>query len=247
MKIALISAPFRNGDTEYNIRMMTKWIAQANHAGADMAVFGESALQGFDALSWDWEKDLRTAETVNSEHCERLMKAAEKYKMTVSFGFFERDMDRIFSSQMTIGKDGSVLDVFRRVSAGWKTEKADEHYREGNGFSCFEFMGKHIAVALCGDLWYEEHVCHIAKLQPDAVIWPVYCDYDADEWNVSVKYEYAQQVKEISAPVLWVNPYCADESKMSDSQAVGGAAQFQHGQVIAEHAAGTYGMLIAEI
>lgn len=247
MKIALISAVFKNGKTEENIRVMTECIIQASNAGADMAVFGESAMQGFDALVWEYQKDVKTAMPANSDGCMQLMNTSKQYEIAVSFGFFERVDDAIYSSQITIGKDGRILDVFRRVSEGWKTEQADAHYREGSGFSCFEFMGKRFAVALCGDLWYDEHVLDIAKLHPDIVLWPVYCDYDADEWNSAIKHEYAQQVKDLYAHVLWVNPFCGDEGEIDAPCAVGGGAHFKQGTIVAEHAAGTPDMLIVEI
>ena len=50
MQIALFSALVRNKDIPHNLAAMTAAIAQAAADGADLVVFGESTLQGFDCL-----------------------------------------------------------------------------------------------------------------------------------------------------------------------------------------------------
>ena len=49
MKIALASAPVRNGDIEFNLRSMLDSM-RACAGNAELILFGESVLQGFDAL-----------------------------------------------------------------------------------------------------------------------------------------------------------------------------------------------------
>ena len=48
MQIALSSAPVKNKDIPHNLAAMTAALAQAAADGADLVVFGESTLQGFD-------------------------------------------------------------------------------------------------------------------------------------------------------------------------------------------------------
>ncbi|MBE5777162.1 MAG: carbon-nitrogen hydrolase family protein [Clostridiales bacterium] len=245
MKIALISAPFQNGRTDENAADMIRYIREAAACGAELAVFGESALQGFDALTWDYEKDLQIACDIKSACVCRLCDAAQENGIAISFGMIEKDGDSLYSTQLTVDQQGQVLHRFRRVSPGWKTESASAFYREGEAFTPFDLNGKRFSCALCGDLWYDENVQSVDALKADFVLWPVYCDYSADEWNEKAKYEYAEQAGKVTSKVLWVNPYCADGCEAELAR--GGAAVFEHGRILQEMPSGAPGMLICEI
>ena len=62
-------------------------------------------------------------------------------------------------SQLTIGADGNILNLFRRVSKGWRESFTDEHYAEGDMFTKFEYLGNTFSIGLCGDLWDEKMSC----------------------------------------------------------------------------------------
>ncbi|MDY2769020.1 MAG: nitrilase-related carbon-nitrogen hydrolase [Eubacteriales bacterium] len=102
MKIALASAPVRNGDIEFNLRSMLDSLrACAGNAG--LILFGESVLQGFDALCWNYDVDRRVAVSLTDEPIRRMREAAKALGIAVSFGFIERDGDALYSSQLFIG------------------------------------------------------------------------------------------------------------------------------------------------
>ena len=56
MRLALASQPVRNGDVAWNVRCMED-VLRACSGRADTVVFGESVLQGFDCLRWDYARD----------------------------------------------------------------------------------------------------------------------------------------------------------------------------------------------
>lgn len=68
--------------------------------------------------------------------------------VAVSFGFLEKDGETFYSSQMTIDKTGQVIDLYRRVSAGWKEQFAGKEYCEGKDFHAFEFAGEKVVIGL---------------------------------------------------------------------------------------------------
>ena len=154
MRIALSSAPVKNKDIPHNLAAMTAALAQAAADGADLVVFGESTLQGFDCLCWSYAADRDMALPLDSAPIRQLQDAAQKYAAAISFGFIERDGDALYSSCAFIGADGEIIHRFRRVSIGWKDyRKTDAHYREGTHFEKFTYCGKTFAIGLCGDLW----------------------------------------------------------------------------------------------
>ena len=245
MRLALASQPVKNGEVEWNVQRMED-VLRACRGRADAVVFGESVLQGFDCLCWDYARDCAVAAALTDRPVQRLQTAARENGTAVSFGMIERAADGLYSSQVFLGADGRLVDVFHRVSVGWKdVRRTDGHYREGEGFHLFSYGGRRFAAALCGDLWTPGRPEELAALRADAVLWPVWCDYPAAEWNGHVKLEYAAQTSRCGCPVLYVNPFCADPD--APDAATGGAACFVGGGIVCEAPAGESGILLVEL
>lgn len=250
-RVALASRPFINNNIEHNVRAITDAV-EAVGGECDLVLFGEAVLQGFDSLSFDYKTDKNIALPSDDPIINDIRDAAKKHSVAVSFGYIERDGDTVYSSQLVIGQNGETLHNYRRVSPGWKEHHADFHYREGESFVVFDYMGKRFAIALCGDLWEDGRADEMRALGADAILWPVYCNYDADEWNSKIKHEYAEQAATAGDDVLLVNPICADPMLLDllsepPVLAKGGAAHFQRGKIAAELPAGSDGVIIVEI
>ena len=56
MRILLASAPVMNGEIEFNLQTLLEYM-KAYRGKVELIVFGESILQGFECLCWDYEKD----------------------------------------------------------------------------------------------------------------------------------------------------------------------------------------------
>lgn len=245
MRIALASMPVINRDIAFNLSTITACIKECSQK-ADVLVFGESVLQGFDCLCWNYEEDRKTAIELSDELITKICEAAKENELAVSLGFIERVGEALYSSQLFVGKDGRIINVFHRVSVGWKEyDKTDEHYLEGDKFESFQYEGRSFAIGLCGDLWTDGRPKEMKKLNADIVLWPVWCDYNTDEWNSSIKYEYAEQAALCGDNVLLVNPYCID--KAAEDVAAGGAVYFRKGVIDKEISSGRSGYLFVEI
>ena len=245
MRCALAAAGFISEDIGYNKAVLADTLEKC--AGkADVVIFGEAFLQGFHGINFvvghDTAVSLSRGDRIICEICA----LAEEHSTAVSFGFIEKDRDTFFSSQMTIDKNGRVADLYRRVSPGWKEPFAGREYREGSGFHTFDFLGRKVAVGLCGDLWYEDNIARLKELKPELVWWPVYTDYSSLEWNGAAKFEYAEQAGKIGVPVLYVNSVCTDRYAGREI-AEGGAALFDRGCIKEELPAGAAGVLIVEV
>lgn len=245
MKCALAAVGFINGNIEYNKTVIADTLKKCS-GKADAVIFGEAFLQGFCGINFAVGHDAATAVSRDDSIIREICGAAKEYSVAVSFGFIEKDGGTFFSSQMTIDKNGRIMDLYRRVSPGWKEPYAGKEYREGNGFHTFGFLGKKVAVGLCGDLWYDENIACLNVLKPDIVWWPVYTDYSCREWNDAAKFAYAEQAGKINAPVLYVNSVCLDKSDNYEI-AKGGAALFDKGCIQKELPAGNEGILIVAI
>lgn len=243
MKIGLVSEIFQDGNIEYNINQIKRRMIECSKRNFDLICFGESFLQGFEGLSWEYHEDLTRACSQNDEIMRSLKELAISYKIAISFGYIERDEGTIYSSNIVISDDGEILNNYRRITPGWKEPIADRrYYKEGNGFSIFNFKGKKFATAICGDLWYEENINSIKQLKADFVLWPLYVDYSVDKWEKGEREEYALQAKQTQAPVLMINSYVEDEKR-----AKGGCCIFDDGDVLKELPMGNLGVLEYEI
>ena len=235
---------FINEDVQHNKKVIIETMIKYAK-DVDIVVFGEAFLQGFYGATFEVEHDSDLAISQDDSIIREICLVAKEHKVAVSFGFIEKAADLFYSSQITIDSNGKVIDVYRRVSPGWKEETANEQYCEGKDFHDFEFMGRRIVVGLCGDLWFDENIVKIKNLLPDVVLWPVYTDFNYNEWNESMKYEYAEQAGKIGGKVLYINSFCKD--KDGDEIARGGSVLFVDGEIDQEIPSGDEGVLLIEI
>lgn len=232
MKIGLASYEFRNHDVAFNISQMEKALKYAQ-GKVNLLCFGEAFLQGFDALSWEYERDKDIAVSTDSEVMGRLCALSRTYDVDLLFGYIERSGDRIYSSCAVI-ENGGLTHNYRRISRGWKEYTVtDGHYQEGTDTGGFLYHGVPVKIALCGDLWE-----HPERFQVDGLlIWPVYVNFPLDEW-VQRETEYGAQARLAARQTLMVN------SIAGEPVSHGGAFYFVDGKIEKRLPYDTEGILI---
>ncbi len=242
MKIALACAEIRDEDMNFHLDEVERMAVLAQEQGVDFLIFGESYLQGFEALTWNPEEDREIAKPLYSTKITRLKEIASTYGMAISIGFFEREEGVFYSSNLVIGQDGEIVDRFRRVSPGWKIADAPDVYKQGKGFHTFGLGDKTFATAIGKDLWFEENIQALRDLDMDALIWPVYVDFSVGQWLSQELADYVDQSAKLPCPVLWVNSYVEDPKR-----AKGGAYVFHNKGVLHNIPLGNKGLLVCEI
>lgn len=237
MKIALASARIVDRDIAHNLAKMERYMKAAKAKGAALICFGEAFLQGFNALSWQYEADRNIALPTSSREFVQIKKLTKEIGIDVLFGYNELENDSIYSS-CTLISCGEIVHNYRRISKGWKESgQTDAHYKEGSSAEVFDYKGKQCLIGLCGDLWeYPERFA----LGEELLFWPVYVCWTAAEWETGGKAEYAAQAKLCCENTLYVNSIC-------DGDAFGGAAHFAHGTLQKELPIFREDLLIAEI
>lgn len=237
MKIALVSARIVDRDLEYNLRQMAYYMREAKEQGAELVCFGEAFLQGFNALTWQFEEDKKIAIADDSEPIAKIAAWTKEIGIDVLFGYNELCEGTIYSSCALIA-DGTLAHKYRRISKGWKEYwKTDGHYKEGDAVVCFDYKGKTCAVGLCGDLWdYPERFAVGAEI----LFWPVYVCWTREEWEGGGKREYAEQAQKCCPDTLYINSVC-------EGDAFGGAAWFHNGSIRCELPIFREGLLVVEV
>ncbi len=219
MIIALASVIFMNNNVAFNLSQIDTFACEAAAQGVDVICFGESFLQGFDSLSWQYEKDKDIAISQNSPEVTVIRQMTLDYHIDIMFGYFEHANESLYSSYALVA-DGQLVHNYRRINRGWKNYwNTDYHYQEGTDTQSFQYRDIECKIALCGDLWeFNERFsgCEI-------LIWPVYVDYTSEEWNQNLE-QYAE--KAATCPNT-----CMINSLSADPRAIGGSAFFKCGIV----------------
>lgn len=233
--IALASAPFVNRDTAGNLATILRYMEEAAAQGADLVCFGESFLQGFDCLNWDFAADKHMAVTRDSGEIRRIREASRALGIDVMFGFIERASDALYSSCMLV-EAGEIIRCYRRMSKGWReVDLTDGHYREGASAEMFDYRGWRCVMTLCGDMW--DVTQDAFRLGEDILFWPLYCDYTCDEWLNGELADYARQCRDHAPLTLMINSLCAGSSQ-------GGCAVYRRGEVAQLLEPGRSGLLL---
>ncbi|MBE7004233.1 MAG: carbon-nitrogen hydrolase family protein [Ruminococcaceae bacterium] len=234
IRIGLAAYQFKNHDIAFNLSQIERAM-QSTQGAVDLLCFGESFLQGFDSLCWQYDKDASVAVSQDSDCMRRLCDLTVRYGADLLFGYFEKDEDSIYSSCAVIER-GALTHNYRRISRGWKEPVADGHYQEGRETRDFPYRGKRFQIALCGDLWdYPE------RFKTDGtLIWPVYVSFELEEWAEN-EADYAKQAAAAASRALLVN------SLSDDPKSYGGAFDMTDGRIIKKAAYGKEEVLIVEV
>lgn len=242
MKVGLVAGTIRNDKIDEQIREMEYHLSSTDRC--DLLCFGETYLHGFHGLSWNYKIDINKAITIDSQPIKQICELTNKYSCGISFGYIEKYNRNIYCSNIIIDNNGNIVDNYRRISEGWKSNWSDPRYSEGKAFRVFEWQGKRMATAICGDLWWEQHLKDMEMLSKnlDAILWPLYIDYTPEAWVLSARQEYSDRVASIQSPILMINSYSEETY-----EAKGGCCVFRKGRIEKELPIGEKGVLTVDI
>ena len=244
MIISLAAGLSIDNDLQANLDTMEKFLAAGKAENSDLVLFGEAFLQGFGAITFDYEHDIKNvALGVHSPEIASVRQLAGKYGLGVGFGFYETDHSGIFATYLIVDARGGTAVKYQRVSPGAWIAEANAEYRMGREFHAFEFAGKRLAVIVCGDFWEDYLLDPIVELdsQVDAFLWPVHCDYTIEKWAGGEREEYRKRSQILAKPVFFVN-----NLRLAADGAKGGAYVWQQGRELAALEAGREGFLSYE-
>lgn len=246
MKIALATPPITLDQPAYNLQAILQACQKAHEAGADLALFGEAALQGFEALNFDYQHDIPLAVGLSSPEIACLSQTAKDLNLAIGVGLYLNIQGGLYSAYLVLDKQGQQAALYKRISSGWLEAKAFKNadYRLGREAIIFDMEGKKFTIMLCGDYWEDDLLPLWVELDDrvDAFIWPVHCDYSLEDWASSEKQAYQDRSQIMFKPILFVNNYVPDEGR-----AKGGAYCWLQGHTLAGQEPGHPGMLLVDL
>nr|MCR5794306.1 hypothetical protein [Solobacterium sp.] len=140
MRIGLVSYQCKNRNLPFNMRQIQLAMQRAE-GQVDLLCFGEAFLQGFDALTWNYQEDQAIALPLASDPIAQLRTWTKQYGLALMTGYIEQDQDKLYSSCVVLS-DGEIVHNYRRISKGWKEYLlTDGHYCEGTVIESFRLQG----------------------------------------------------------------------------------------------------------
>lgn len=230
MRFGLVSIKTVSGQPEQNLLHIRRCIREY-HTQCDVLCFGESFLQGFSSLLYEPQEDYRLSTKQDANMIRLLQVWAHKYRIAISFGYFEKEDDKIYSSYLFIGDDGLVYNNYRRQSKSFSSD--NEVYARGEGLKIFKYKDRSFLTTICDDLRDEAIAKKINESGVDVVLWPIYMS-DGHVFKV----ENIACVEHLKPLVLMINAY--------DESTKGGGALFKNGKIVLSLAEKQEGILLID-
>jgi predicted amidohydrolase len=170
MKIHLVQMAAKTNDKKANLDKIFHYIDEGLVKGANLIVFGELVLVGYDL---DEGKFRELAEPIPGPCTEAIAKRISGKDCYVVLGMSESDGGFVYNSAPLIGPEGVVgtarklyLADFRSILTG-RTYFESVHFRPGQSIGIFDTRFGRVGIQICLDFYHPE----IAQAQALAGAW----------------------------------------------------------------------------
>lgn len=170
MRIHLVQMNVQVNDREANLKKILDYVDRGLSAEANLIVFGECALVGYDFEAVNY-KDL--AEPIPGPATEKVAEMIAGRNCYVVFGMAESDGGFVYNSAPLIGPEGVVGAARKLYLANFKsaitakTYYEGVHFKPGQRIAVFDTLYGRIGIQVCLDLYHPE----IAQAQALAGAW----------------------------------------------------------------------------
>jgi predicted amidohydrolase len=177
VRLAICQILVIDSDREGNFRRIEYALEQAAAQRADIAIFPESSI-----LGWENPEAHKLAEPIPGKDSNRIAALAEKHHMMIAIGLDEKDGDRLYDSAILVDKTGKLISKHRKINV--LPELMTPPYSQGRpediGVVDTEF-GR-IAVLICADTFTDAYLERLKSLKPDLMLVPYGWAAPNDQW-----------------------------------------------------------------
>jgi len=167
VRLAICQILAIDSDHEGNFRRIEYALVQAEAQHADIAIFPESSI-----LGWENPDAHRMATPIPGADSDRIAALARTHHIMITIGLDEKDGDKLYDSAILVDKTGKLLWKHRKINV--LPELMTPPYSQGRpediGVVDTEF-GR-IAVLICADTFTDAFVIRMKTLKPDLMLVP---------------------------------------------------------------------------
>jgi len=193
VKIAMAQIICIDNDRAGNLVRIENAIIEAKVKQADLIVFPESSL-----LGWENPDAHKRACPIPGEDSEFLCKLALKYKMLICIGLDEKDGDKLYDTAILIDENGNILLKHRKINV--LPELMNPPYSVGDGVQVVKTKFGNIGVMICADSFIENLIESMNSKKPDLLLIPYGWAAPEKDWPQHGQ-ELVKVVKYIAAKV----------------------------------------------
>ncbi len=208
MKFALGAIEIKDFDKKHNLNEIFKLSKEAIKENCEYIFFGESALNGFDGLKFEYNHDYNKEAFNRESDFLEIKNFCKENQIGIGFGYIEKENGLLYSSFIVFDKTGKEICNYRRISDGWYYGSTfDKNYSCGSDLGYITINNINFDIVLCGDLWTENIISMVKTSKNNYILWPLYVGYDKELWKDSGKNEYLNHIKSIKKRSFFINSY----------------------------------------
>ncbi|MCK4445532.1 MAG: carbon-nitrogen hydrolase family protein [Candidatus Marinimicrobia bacterium] len=249
MKVALVVNRV-TADIDANIESIVDIAYECADTGVDLIVYPEAAITGL-INNDDSTHDLQLGQPIPGPVTNTLAKITQEHSIYLAIGVLERESNKLYDTAILLDPSGEIVLKYRRINPQWHGKQADPNvYCQGKELKKIKTALGTFMFLICGDLFEDNLVSQVRKLQPDWLLFPFsrcFADgtYDQARWDREEKPEYIKRVNLAETTTFIVN-YIAD--KEIEGGSFGGAmVVLRTGKVIANLPIGMNGVLYVDL
>jgi predicted amidohydrolase len=167
VRLAICQILVIDSDREGNFRRIEYALEQANAQHAQIAVFPESSI-----LGWENPDAHRLATPIPGADSDRIASLARKYGLMIAIGLDEKDGEHLYDSAILVDKSGKLLWKHRKINV--LPELMTPPYSQGRpqDIGVVETEFGRMAVLICADTFSDAFVERMKTLKPDLMLVP---------------------------------------------------------------------------
>jgi len=166
MKLAIYQGPSTEGDIDAALAVVNTYLAASATAGADMVVFPELFLPGYNQP--DLHKSM--AQPKGGSWEEQLASLASTHSCGITIGWAERDGDAIFNTASSFDSRGEKLVHHRKLQLFGPIEQSTFEF--GDKYQTFSLNGYKTTVLICYDVEFSHHLQALQELGVELILVP---------------------------------------------------------------------------
>ena len=167
LRLAICQILVIDGDRDGNFRRIEYALDQAESQHADIALFPESSI-----LGWENPEARKSALPIPGGDSDRIAELARKHKIMIAIGVDEKDGSQLYDSAILVDSSGKILWKHRKINVlpGLMSPPYSPGRLQDIGVVDTPF-GR-IGVLICADTFTDAHLERLKALKPDLLLVP---------------------------------------------------------------------------
>ena len=166
MIVAAYQGPSPEGHVAEALARMDTVLAKAKAGGAEMVVFPELFLPGYNQM----DDHATHAQPIGGAWEQQFAALAQKHSCGLTIGWAERDDDTLYNSASTYDATGTKRGHYRKIQLWGPTEQSV--FAFGDSYTTFSLDGVRTGILICYDVEFPQHCRALADMGVKRILVP---------------------------------------------------------------------------